>query len=51
MGTCTPADIAEAESISYVNILWEHQNTLWVGTAKGLFALDLASRQVRHFNR
>ena len=25
------------------------KNTLWVGTAKGLFALDLASRQVRRF--
>ncbi len=44
-----PADMAEAESIAYVNILWEHQNTLWVGTAKGLFALDLSSRKVRHF--
>ena len=48
-GHLHPADIAEAESISYVNVLWEHQNTLWVGTAKGLFTLDLASRQVRHF--
>ena len=48
-GHLHPADIAEAESISYVNVLWEHQNTLWIGTGKGLFALDLASRQVRHF--
>ena len=48
-GHLHPADIAEAESIAYVNVLWEHQNTLWVGTAKGLFALDLSSRQVRHF--
>ncbi|MXY34599.1 MAG: hypothetical protein F4Y60_11040, partial [Boseongicola sp. SB0664_bin_43] len=44
-----PADMAGAESIAYVNVLWEHQNTLWVGTAKGLFALDLSSRQVRRF--
>ena len=44
-----PADMAEAESIAYVNVLWEHQNTLWVGTAKGLFALDLSSQVVRHF--
>ena len=43
------ADVAEAESIAYVNVLWEHQNTLWVGTAKGVFALDLSSREVRHF--
>ena len=48
-GHLRPADIAEAESIAYVNVLWEHQKTLWVGTAKGLFALDLASREVRHF--
>ena len=48
-GHLRPADMAEAESIAYVNVLWEHQSTLWVGTAKGLFALDLSSRQVRHF--
>ena len=41
--------MAEAESIAYVNVLWEHQNTLWVGTAKGLFTLDLSSREVRRF--
>ena len=48
-GHLRPADMAEAESIAYVNVLWEHQNTLWVGTGKGLFALDLSSRKVRHF--
>ena len=48
-GHLRPADVAEAESIAYVNVLWEHQNILWVGTAKGLFALDLSSRKVRHF--
>ncbi|MYC72857.1 MAG: AAA domain-containing protein [Gemmatimonadetes bacterium] len=48
-GYLHPADIAEAESIAYVNVLWEHQNTLWVGTAKGLFTLDLSSREVRRF--
>ena len=48
-GHLRPADIAEAESIAYVNVLWEHQNILWIGTAKGLFALDLSSREVRHF--
>ena len=48
-GHLYPADMAEAESIAYVNVLWEHQNTLWVGTAKGLFALDLSSRKVRRF--
>ena len=49
MVTCARRDMAEAESIAYVNVLWEHQNTLWVGTAKGLFALDLSSRKVRRF--
>ena len=48
-GQFRPAEVAETETIAYVNVLWEHQNTLWVGTAKGLFALDLASRQVRRF--
>ena len=48
-GHMRPADMAEAESIAYVYVLWEHQNTLWVGTAKGLFVLDLSSRKVRHF--
>ena len=48
-GHLHPADIAEAESIVYVNVLWEHQNTLWIGTAKGLFSLDLSSREVRRF--
>ena len=48
-GHLHPADIAEAESIAYVNVLWEYQNILWVGTGKGLFALELSSRQVRHF--
>ena len=48
-GHLHPADIAEVESIAYVNVLWEHQNTLWVGTGKGLFALNLQSRQVYHF--
>ena len=48
-GHLHPADIAEAESIAYVNVLWEHQNTLWVGTARGLFALDLSSREVSRF--
>ena len=48
-GQFRPADMAEAESIAYVNVLWEHQNALWVGTAKGLFVLDHSSGQVRHF--
>ena len=48
-GHLRPADMAAAESIAYVNVLWEYQNTVWIGTAKGLFALDLASREVRRF--
>lgn len=48
-GQFRPAEMAEAETIFYVNVLWEHQSTLWVGTAKGLFVLDHSSGQVRHF--
>ena len=48
-GSFRPADMAEAETIAYVHVLWEHQNTVWVGTAQGLFAHDLSSGQVRHF--
>ena len=48
-GQLRPAEMAEAESIAYVNVLWKHQNTLWIGTAKGLFTLDLSSREVRRF--
>ena len=48
-GQFRPAEMVETETIAYVNVLWEHQNTLWVGTAQGLFALDLSSRKVRHF--
>ena len=48
-GHLRPADIAEAESILHVNVLWEHQNILWIGTSKGLFAQDLSSRKVRRF--
>ena len=48
-GHLRPAEVTEAESIAYVNVLWEYQNTLWIGTAKGLFTLDLSSRQMRHF--
>lgn len=44
-----PVEMAESETIVYVNVLWEHQNVLWVGTAKGLFTMDRSSRQVRHF--
>lgn len=48
-GQFHPATMAEADTIAYVHVLWEHQNSLWVGTAKGLFVFDLASEQVRHF--
>ena len=48
-GQFRPASMAEAETIAYVNVLWEHQNTVWVGTAKGLFTFDHSSDQVRHF--
>ena len=48
-GQFRPVDMAEAETIAYVNVLWEYQNTLWIGTAKGLFILDRSSGQVGHF--
>ncbi|MDE2744047.1 MAG: sigma 54-interacting transcriptional regulator [Gemmatimonadota bacterium] len=48
-GHLRPVDIAEEDSIVHVNVLWEHQNTLWIGTSKGLFTLDLESRKVRRF--
>ena len=48
-GQFRPAAMAEAETIAYVNVLWEHQNTVWVGTAKGLFVFDHSSGQARHF--
>ena len=48
-GQFRPVEMAEAETIAYVNVLWEHQNSLWIGTAKGLFVLDRSSGQVRHF--
>ena len=48
-GEFRPADLPGAESIAYVNVLWESGETLWIGTLKGLFALDLVTRQVRRF--
>ena len=42
-------DLAGLEAVSYVNALYEHEGTLWVGTAHGLFAVDYHSRQVRQF--
>ena len=48
-GQFRPAAMAEVETIAYVNVLWEHQNTLWVGTAQGFFVFDPSSGQARHF--
>ena len=42
-------DLTEFEAVSYVNALYEHEGTLWVGTAQGLFAVDYRSKQVRQF--
>ena len=42
-------DLAGLEAVSYVNALCEHEGTLWVGTAHGLFAVDYRSKQVRQF--
>ena len=44
-----PVEMADSETIIYVNVLWEHQDVLWVGTAKGLFIADRSAGQVRHF--
>lgn len=41
--------LAELETISYVNALCEHEGSLWVGTASGLFAFDYHAKQVRPF--
>ena len=48
-GQVRPAAMAEAETMAYVHVLWEHEHTLWIGTAQGLFALDHSSGQVRYF--
>ena len=42
-------DLTELEAVSYVNALYEHEGTLWVGTAQGLFAVDYRAKQVRQF--
>ena len=42
-------DLAGLEAVSYVNALCEHEGTLWVGTAQGLFAVDYRAKQVRVF--
>ena len=42
-------DLTELEAVSYVNALYEHEGTLWVGTAQGLFAVDDRAKQVRQF--
>ena len=47
-GQFRPAVLAEAETIAYVHVLWEHEHALWIGTAEGLFILDYSSGQVRH---
>ena len=48
-GLFRKSELTELETISYVNALYEHEGTLWVGTASGLFAFDYHSRQVRRF--
>ena len=42
-------DLTELEAVSYVNALCEHEGTLWVGTAQGLFAVEYRDRKVRQF--
>ena len=41
------SDYTGLETVYFVNALWKHEGTLWVGAANGLFAVDCASRQVR----
>ena len=48
-GLFRESELTELETVSYVNALYEHEGTLWVGTASGLFALDYHSQQVRWF--
>ncbi len=42
-------DYTGLETVYFVNALWKHEGTLWVGAANGLFAVDCASRQVRQY--
>ena len=48
-GLFRESELTELETVSYVNALYEHEGTLWVGTASGLFAFDYHSEQVRQF--
>jgi len=48
-GQLRPVDGDAEEPIAFVNVVWEHQDAVWVGTTKGLFVFDQSSRQVRHF--
>ena len=43
------ADIAGMETVGYVSALCDYEDTLWIGTANGLFAFDYRAQQVRRF--
>ena len=43
------SDMAGIETVAYVSALCDYEDTLWVGTANGLFAFDYRSQQVRRF--
>ena len=43
------ADLAGIETVGYVSALCEHEGTLWIGTANGLFAFDYRAQKVRRF--
>ena len=44
------ADLSGLEAVTDVSALCEQAGTLWVGTAIGLFAVDLRSRKVRRIS-
>ena len=44
-------DYTGLETVYFVNALWKHEGTLWVGATNGLFSVDCASRQVRQYTK
>ena len=43
------SDMAGIETVGYVSALCDHEDTLWIGTANGLFAFDYRTQKVRRF--
>ncbi len=43
------SDMAGIETVGYVSALCDYEDTLWIGTANGLFAFDYRAQKVRRF--